>query len=135
MSKTLLTQAQIRFIIQSWVAETAASNHGIKAMQVLNFPIDNFDQVNTFAFEYKGFRGNPTQATGYIFHDDEKDVMYLMKKSACLKSSYTQADYAESSRLNSMTPVRHGDIVEVKGKQYRVQILGNYSDAGRLHPV
>jgi hypothetical protein len=115
--------------------KTAATNHGNHTMQVLNFPIDNFDQVNTFAFEYKGFRGNPVQATGYIFHDDEKDVMYIMKKSACLKSHYTKEDDAERLRLNTMTPVRHGDIVEVSGKQYRVQILGNYSDAGRLIPV
>ena len=104
-------------------------------MQVLNFPIDNFDQVNTFTFVYQGFRGNQVRATGYIFYDDEKNVMYIMQKSACLKSSYTNADYEERARLNAMPPVRHGDIVEVAGKQYRVQILGNYSDAGRLHPV
>ena len=99
----------------------------------LNFPIDNFDQDNTFTFEYAGIRGTARTATGYLFQDGEQ--IFLMKQSACIKAEYTAKDREESDRLRAMTPVRTGDIVEVRGQQYRVKILGNYSDAGRLIPV
>lgn len=104
-------------------------------MQVLNFPRDNFDKDNTFTFAYKGFRGNECTATGYLFNSVDESVVYLMKQSACLKDVYSDADRAESARLREMTPVRTGDMVTVDGKQYRVRILGNYSDAGRLDPI
>lgn len=103
-------------------------------MTVLNFPRDNFDQDNTFTFAYRGARGIERTATGYLF-DGEEEGLYIMKQSACLKDQYTDADRAESARLNAMTPVRDGDEVTLNGKQYRVKILGNYSDAGRLIPV
>ena len=103
-------------------------------MQALNFPIDNFDQDNTFTFAYQGIRGQERTATGYLFDAGDEGI-YIMKRSACLKDAYSDSDRAESARLLAMTPLRTGDIVEVNGKQYRVSILGNYSDAGRLQPV
>jgi hypothetical protein len=101
----------------------------------LTFPRDNFDQDSTFAFEYKGFRGNPCVATGYLFRGDTDGQIYLMKQSACLKDSYTAKDDEERARLNAQTPVKHGDTVTLEGKDYTVKILGNYSDAGRLIPA
>lgn len=100
--------------------------------QVLNFPRDNFDQDNTFTFAYHR-RGQERTATGYLFKDE--GVIYIMQKSACLKSAYTAKDVEERARLNAMTPVRDGDVVEVEGQQYEVRILGNYSDAGRLQKI
>lgn len=101
----------------------------------LNFPVDNFDQDNTFTFAYTGIFGKQWTATGYLFEDKEEGVIYIMKQSACLKDVYTDADRAESARLAAMTPIRTGDVVEVGGKQYTVKIIGNYSDAGRLIPA
>lgn len=103
-------------------------------MQALNFPIDNFDQDNTFTFAYQGIRGQERTATGYLFDGGDEGI-YIMKKSACLKDQYSDKDREESARLLAMTPLRTGDIVELNGQQYRVSILGNYSDAGRLKPV
>lgn len=103
-------------------------------MQALNFPIDNFDQDNTFTFAYQGIRGQERTATGYLFDGGDEGI-YIMKKSACLKAQYSDKDREESARLLAMTPLRTGDIVELNGQQYRVSILGNYSDAGRLKPV
>jgi hypothetical protein len=100
----------------------------------LNFPADNFDQDNTFAFEYIGFRGQACTATGYLFDCGEQGI-YVMKQSACLKDVYTAKDREERARLNAAQPVRTGDVVTVNGRQYTVKILGNYSDAGRLIPV
>jgi len=104
-------------------------------MQTLNFPRDNFDKDNTFTFAYKGFRGNECTATGYLFNSVDEGVIYLMKQSACLKAVYSDADKSERARLNAMAPVRTGDTVTVDGKQYKVRVLGNYSDAGRLDPI
>jgi hypothetical protein len=100
----------------------------------LNIRTDNFDQDNTFTFAFIGSRGQERVRTGYVA-DFEEEGVYIMQKGACLKSHYTAKDYEETDRLNAMTPVRTGDIVEVNGKQYTVKILGDYSDAGRLIPV
>ncbi len=104
-------------------------------MQALNFPRDNFDQDNTFTFAYRGMRGIERTATGYLFNSTEEGVVYIMKQAACLKDVYTDADRAEQRRLDAQIPLRTGDVVTVEGKQYRVRILGNYSDAGRLDPM
>ena len=103
--------------------------------QVLNFTRDNFDQDNTFTFAYRGVRGQERTATGYLFNSKDEGVIYIMKQSDCLKGAYTAKDVGESARLNAMTPVRDGDVVEVEGQQYKVRILGNYSDAGRLQKI
>lgn len=106
--------------------------------QVLNFTRDNFDQDNTFTFAYQGIqgiRGQERTATGYLFNSKDEGVIYVIKQSACLKGVYTAKDAEESARLNATTPVRDGDVVEVEGQQYKVRILGNYSDAGRLQKI
>lgn len=100
----------------------------------LNFPRDNFDQDNTFVFAYQGARGIERQATGYLFQSGDQGI-FIQKKSAFIADSYTEADRAESARLAAQAPLRTGDEVTVEGKQYKVRILGNYSDAGRLIPV
>lgn len=103
-------------------------------MTTLNFVRDNFDQDNTFTFAYQGVRGQERTATGYLKNYGDEG-MFIMKQSVCLKDQYTAKDDEERRRLNAMAPVRDGDIVEVEGKQYKVKILGNYSDAGRLIAV
>lgn len=100
-------------------------------MNKLNFCTGAFDTVNTFAFEYEGRRG-ACRATGYLFKDKQENVIYLMKKAGMICDSYSEAQIAESDRLYNMSPVRHGDVVEVEGQRYKVRILGNFSDAGRL---
>lgn len=102
-------------------------------MQTLTFTQDIHNAI-TFSFEYDGLRGVKQTAIGYL-RDYAEEGVYIMKQPGMLKDSYTAEDHAESARLSQMTPIKHGDIVEVEGKQYKVKILGNYSDAGRLIPV
>ena len=99
--------------------------------QVLNFTRDNFDQENTFAFAYVGARGIELVCTGYLFRSAENGQIFIMKQSACIKDTYTDADRAERRRLDAQIPLRTNDVVTVDGNNYRVRILGNYSDAGR----
>lgn len=95
---------------------------------------DSFDQDNTFSFAYPGVRGIERQAAGYLLRDDDGQI-YIMKQADCIKDTYTDADRAEQLRLDAQTPLRTGDLVTVDGQQYRVRILGNYSDAGRLDQI
>ena len=97
----------------------------------LHFPIDNFDQVNTFNFALKDGKVRK----GYIFFANDEQRILVMNGGACLKSHYTEEDYAESARLRAVTPIKTGDIVTVEGKQYTVKINGDYSNAGRLIPI
>lgn len=103
-------------------------------MTTLNTMTDSFDQDNTFTFEYTGTRGQAQRATGYVADYGDEGI-FIMKKSACLKSSYTQKDMEETARLNAMEPVRNGDVVLFNGQEYKVKILGNFSDAGRLTKI
>ncbi len=93
----------------------------------------SFNRRETFIFAYKDRRGEHV-ATGYIFDGGEHGI-YIMQESACITASYTVADRADMARLAAMTPLRDGDVVSVGGTLYRVQILGNFSDAGRLIPA
>lgn len=100
----------------------------------LNFPVDTFDQDNTFTFAFRGYKGRDARRDGYLL-DCEEEGIYIMQRGACLKGQYTEKDREERARLNDMEPLRTGDTVEVRGKLYTVKILGDYSDAGRLIPV
>jgi hypothetical protein len=101
----------------------------------LKFPRDNFDQDNTFAIAYYNYRNMERTMTAYLFYSPTEGRIYIMQKSACLKDHYTDKDMEESARLKAQVPVRHDDIVELQGAQYRVHINGNYSDAGYLIPM
>lgn len=94
----------------------------------------DFSQDDTFTFSLPNPRRNDIPRTGYIL-DCEEDGLFLIQKSAMLKSHYTEQDHADRARLNAMTPIKNGDFVLVDGKQYKVLIKGDYSDAGRLIPV
>lgn len=106
-------------------------------MMKLNFPRNHFDQDNTFTFGYASWKAAHGErlGTGYLFYANDEKKLYIMQKSACLKDYYTDKDREESARLQAQVPVRHGDIVEVEGAQYRVHISGGYSDAGYLIPM
>ena len=106
----------------------------MNATTTLTIAQDSFDNAADFTFEYKGYAGRTCTASGYLFQSNDGQI-YLMKNSAVLKSHYSDEDRAERIRLNSMNPVRDGDTVAVNGKQYKVKILGNFSDAGRLYAI
>ena len=103
--------------------------------KTLSFPVDTLDQKNTFKFEFASRSGKTRTGTAYLLNAKREGTIYIMQRSACMKDSYTAADYEEGDRLAAMEPVRNGDVVCVDGEQYLVKILGNFSDAGRLVPI
>lgn len=91
--------------------------------------------VISFPFVYNNHRGIPTTAEGYVFHDDRDDVYFIMKCPTVMKGKYSEKDFEEQRRLRSIEPLVDGDFVLFDNRMFKVQILGNYSDAGRLIPV
>lgn len=92
----------------------------------------------TFAFEIKlhGKRAGCVHRTkGHLFRDDADGQVYIIQYATVIKERYTDADRALAARLAAEAPVEHGDLVTVDGRLYRVNILGDYSDAGRLTPI
>lgn len=105
-------------------------------MITLHIPADNFDRAAGFAFEYMDYKKQPQRAEGYLFYSEQDCTMYLMKRTVCIQSSYTDAERAHTDRIyRGDAVVRNGDSVMVDGKPFTVKILGNYSDAGRLIPA
>lgn len=65
----------------------------------------------------------------------EDYVVYIMQRCRVLKDHYTEADRLHLERMNALAPLKDGEVVLFNGAEYKVKILGNYSDAGRLIPV
>lgn len=106
----------------------------MRTLKASHYESRDFSKDETFTFVLPNPRKRDIPRTGYIL-DCAGKGMFLMQKSSILKSHYTEQDHADRARLNSMEPIKTGDIVLVDGKQYKVTIKGDYSDAGRLTPV
>jgi hypothetical protein len=108
-------------------------------MQTLTIAKKTNDNVNhnghTFVFTYKSHKGVLIRAVGYLYFSENEDQIYILKQNSCIKSNYSDSDRQESVRLLQINPINSGDVVEVNGEKYKVEILGNYSDAGRLHKL
>lgn len=106
-------------------------------MRTLTPAIDNFDKVNTFRMVVKGFRGDMeitcTLQSGYEKEGD--GILWAMQRGACLKAHYSEADYAETDRLNAEAAIKNGDTVSIDGKQFTVRVLGDYSNAAMFDPI
>lgn len=103
----------------------------------LNISTDTLDQDNTFAMEVPGFK-KTIRITASLHKDYQKEgdgIFWAMKKSACLKAEYTAKDDEERTRLNNMQPLQTNEIVIIEGKEYKVRVLGNFSDCAIFDPV
>ena len=96
------------------------------------------DHSANFPVEYKGYNGRLCRTEAYVFdaRDCRQDPgVFIMQRSACLKSHYSTEDIMHQHEMNTQPAVLHGDIVEFAGELFTVKILGNYSDMGRLIPL
>lgn len=103
----------------------------------LNISTDTFDQDNTFAMEVPGFK-KTIRITASLHKDYQKQgdgIFWALKKSACLKAQYTVKDDEERTRLNNMLPLQANQIVIIEGKEYKVRVLGNFSDCAIFDPA
>lgn len=106
-------------------------------MQNLKLSTSNFDQENTFEIEFANPRR--THRMKVSLHRDYKvkgdGILWAMQSGSCLKAQYSDKDIAERNRLNTATPVRHSDIVQIEGKQYQTRVLGDFSDCAIFDPI
>ena len=93
--------------------------------------VDRRNEQQEISFEVNHNKG---KSKCYLFEDQKENKIYILSVGACLKAVYTDADYKETERLASETPLNHGDIIRVKKRQgdYKVHVNGNYSDLGYL---
>lgn len=97
-------------------------------MRTLTLSTGSFDQDNTFIVQ-EPKRNQPMVASLHQDYYERGDGVYwAMKHGACLKSSYSDADRAETARLNADSGVQNGEIVLIDGKQYKCRVLGSYSN-------
>ena len=102
--------------------------------RILKLSTGSFDQENTFGVFSK--RGLPMTASLHQDYEKEGDGIYwAMQHGACIKSSYSDADRAETARLSREPVLLNGEIVLIEGKEYKTRILGNYSDCAIFDAV
>jgi hypothetical protein len=95
-------------------------------MKTLILATDSFDQVNSF-----NVNAGRRVMTAHLKQDYDKvgdGIYWALSTGSVLKDKYTAADVAERDRLNSETPLQHGEIVLIDGEQYKTRVLGNYSN-------
>ena len=107
-------------------------------IRVLETKEDTMDNSANFPVEYVGFKGRVTRTEAYLF--DARDCrqhpgIFVMQRSACLKSHYSAADIMHQEEMNSQEALTQGSIVMYDGELYMVKINGNFSDMGVLVPL
>jgi hypothetical protein len=107
-----------------------ATNRGIK-MRTLTLSTGSFDQINTFGIHNPRSRyGLPIWCSLKQDYQTKGDgVFWALQSGTSMKSSYTEADDAETNRMKTEDHIKNGEIVLIDGKQYRCRVLGDYSDA------
>jgi hypothetical protein len=105
----------------------------INTMKTLTLSTGSFDQDNTFSISKLKY----SRCKLFKDYKVEGDGIYwVMLCSAMLKAEYTDKDREESARLSEpASAVDDGEVVLVDGKQFKVRVLGQYSDCAILDPV
>lgn len=96
--------------------------------------LDRRSERQTISFNVNHNNG---KSTCYLFEDQGEDKLWILSNGSCIKAVYTDADYAEASRLANEAPLNHGDIVRVNKRkgEYKVHVSGDYCDLGELIPI
>jgi hypothetical protein len=93
-------------------------------MKELRLSVDTFDLEAKF--KVAGVGGDVSLHKDYKKTND--GILWGLQSGAMIKSYYSEEDRAHSARMNSLEPLKNGEIVLIEGEQYTTRILGNYSD-------
>jgi hypothetical protein len=105
-------------------------------MQTLTISQDSFDTAARFTINLNRKNGVYSEASLHKDYNKQGDgIFWALQKSACLKSHYSAEDIAHSDRMRNMQPLSHGDLVMIEGEQYKVRVLGNFSDCAIFDKV
>lgn len=119
------------------VAQQILADWNVVGERKLELSTGSFDQDHSFTLEVPGYKGkHAIRVKLYCGYKSKDDGQYwAMNTGGTVKAHYTAADRRERNRLNVMAPIKHGDIVQIAGEAYRVEVLGNYSNAALFHKV
>ena len=95
------------------------------------------DHTSTFTVETTA-RGKPTKMIVSLQQDmnTKGDGIYWgLQGAVVLSASYSIEEKKETARLNTETPVRNGDLVQINGGTYKARVLGNFSDCVVFDPL
>jgi hypothetical protein len=105
-------------------------------MQTLTISKDSFDTAARFTINLNRKNGVYGEASLHKDYNKQGDgIFWALQKSACLKSEYSAEDIAHGDRMRNMQPLAHGDLVMIEGEQYKVRVLGNFSDCAIFDKV
>lgn len=90
----------------------------------------NNESNRALRFKVEGVPGEVSLMRDSLKEGD--GMLWGMQHGTMLKAHYTEADRAHTLYMQSVTPIKHHDIVKVEGRNYRVRVSGNYSDCIRL---
>ena len=62
-------------------------------------------------------------------------ILWGLKRSTCLSSTYSQKQVDHRERLNNLETVKDSEIVLIDGKQYKTRVLGDFSNCAIFDPV
>lgn len=88
---------------------------------------------NELKFKLQGIRGEVS-----VFKDYQKagdGILWGMQHGTMIKGQYSEADLKHSERMRNEISIKNGEVVLIAGKQYKVRILGNYSDCAIFDPM
>lgn len=95
-------------------------------MKTLNLAADTFDQANTFQVNTGRRIVKASLCRDYQLPGDGR--YWALNTGSCLKDKYSDADRAETARLEAEGPLQNGQTVLIDGEQYKVRVLGAFSD-------
>lgn len=105
-------------------------------MQTLTISQDSFDTASRFTINLNRKNGLYSEASLHKDYNKQGDgILWALQKSACLQSHYSEQDIAHRDRMRNMQPLKHGDLVVIEGQQYKVRVLGNFSDCAIFDKV
>ena len=113
------------------LAELALDTFDFEVREVRE-PISNFDEGATFGVRLATRRG-PRIARCYVYSHGAQP--FILQRSTMIKDRYTLAEQYHGERLQKEAPVLDGDVVFFNGAKWRVKVVGDYSDLGRLELI
>ena len=89
--------------------------------------------------QIKGYRGRGlTNIEVYLYQDYEKEgdgIYWLMQAGVAILANYPKSMIDNQERLKKEESLIDGEIVLINGKQYKLKMLGDYSDAGIFEEI
>jgi hypothetical protein len=104
-------------------------------MKILNISKGSFDKINTFRIVTRPGRFPATASLECDYEKRGDGILWALSGGTIMQGHYSSEDRANLDRLNKMSPIENGEIVEINGNQYITRVLGDYSNCAIFDPI